>query len=205
MVPRTTGRFAPHGSLSMDSTICSTSPESAATGAQFPVPVGANDLPELQSAGARLAFAVTADRKLVTANKGQLENDQFQGFWICERCGRAALEQPADAPHDRPYSIEYSFSLPRPPRHCDGTFQNVFLGHVFATDLLLLRLTLSPDMATDTNSLVVLRALEDGLYSIAEALRLAASRHPQLAGWDFRKGQEAFAEAKRQIDSLLWG
>jgi len=35
-------------------------------------------------------------------------------------------------------------------------------------------------MAIDTNNPIVLRALEDGLYSIAEALRLAASRHPQL-------------------------
>ena len=33
-------------------------------------------------------------------------------------------------------------------------------------------------MATDTNNSVVLRSLEDALYSVAEALRLAASRHP---------------------------
>jgi hypothetical protein len=61
-----------------------------------------------------------------------------------------------------------------------GTFHNVFLGHVFSTDLLLIRFTLSDPMATDTNNPVVLRALEDALYSISEALRLAASRHPQL-------------------------
>lgn len=151
-----------------------------ATGAQFPVPVGANDVPELQTAGARLAYAITTDRTLVTANKGQLTNDTFQGFWVCEKCGRSSLEQPAGTPHDRPYFIERSFSLPRAPNLCDGQFHNVFLGHVFSTDLLLLRLTIEPPMATDTNNPVVLRALEDALYSIAEALRLAASRHPQL-------------------------
>jgi hypothetical protein len=146
-----------------------------ATGAQFPVPVGANDVPGLRPAGARLAFAVTADRRLITANKGQLQNDTFQGFWMCDKCGRAALEPPPAALHDRPYLIEFSFGL-NPPRHCNGVFHNVFLGHVFATDLLLLRLTLTLPMAIDTNNSVVLRTLEDGLYSIAEALRLAASR-----------------------------
>jgi ATP-dependent helicase YprA (DUF1998 family) len=151
-----------------------------ATGAQFPVPVGTNDLPDLQPVGARLAFAVTTDRRLVTANKGQLQNDSFQGFWICEKCGKAATELPPAAPHDRPYAIERSFSLPNAPRYCDGTYHNVFLGHVFATDLLLIRLNIAPPMATDTNNPIVLRALEDALYSIAEALRLAASRHPQL-------------------------
>jgi hypothetical protein len=136
-------------------------------------------VPGLRPAGAKLAFAVTTDRKLITANKGQLQNDTFQGFWICDKCGRAALEQPPAAPHERPYLIEFAFG-PSAPRHCNGVFHNVFLGHVFATDLLLLRMTLDPPMATDTNNSVVLRSLEDALYSIAEALRLAASRHPQL-------------------------
>jgi Domain of unknown function (DUF1998) len=151
-----------------------------ATGAQFPVPVGTNDLPELQPIGARLAFTVTTDRKLVTANKGQIQNDSHQGFWICERCGKAGTEEPIAGPHPRPYDIEFAFNLPKPSRHCNGVFHNVYLSHVFATDLLLMRLTVQPPMATDTNNLVVLRALEDALYSIAEALRLAASRHPQL-------------------------
>jgi hypothetical protein len=150
-----------------------------ATGAQFPVPVGANDVPGLRQAGTRVSFAVTTDRKLITANKGQVQDDKFQGFWICDKCGSAAPEQRPAAPHDRPYLVEFSFG-PKPPRNCNGVFHNVFLGHVFATDLLLLRLTLAPPMAIDTNDVVVLRTLEDGLYSIAEALRLAASRHPQL-------------------------
>jgi ATP-dependent helicase YprA (DUF1998 family) len=150
-----------------------------ATGAQFPVPVGANDVPGLRPAGVNLSFAITPDRRLITANKGQFENDQFQGFWICDRCGKAALEEQPAGPHRRPYLIEFAFG-PHPPRQCSGTFHNVFLGHVFSTDLLLLRLTLRPPMAIDTNNFVILRTLEDALYSIAEALRLAASRHPQL-------------------------
>lgn len=181
-----------------------------ATAAQFPVPVGTNDLPELQAVGARLAFAVTTDRKLVTANKGQQENDSFQGFWVCEKCGKAATEPPPAGPHDRPYPIEYSFSQARPTRHCNGVFQNVFLGHVFTTDLLLMRLTIEPPMATDTNNPVVLRALEDALYSIAEALRLAASRHPQLDldpsefGAGFRIVPSADGDDKLYLDVYLY-
>ncbi|WFU16460.1 DEAD/DEAH box helicase [Bradyrhizobium sp. CB3481] len=151
-----------------------------ATGAQFPVPVGTNDLPEMQPLGPRLAFAVTADRELVTANKGQIQDDASAGFWICEKCGRAETERPVGAPHERPYSIEYGFNQPKPSRLCSGAFHNVFLGHVFSTDLLLMRFTVAPPMAIDTNDPVVLRAIEDALYSISEALRLAASRHPQL-------------------------
>ncbi|MGM4902810.1 DEAD/DEAH box helicase [Tardiphaga sp. 866_E4_N2_1] len=151
-----------------------------ATGAQFPVPVGTNDLPELQPIGARLAYVVTGDRRLVTANKGQQQNDVFQGFWVCDKCGNAASEQPPAAPHRRNYEIEYTFNQPRPTQNCNGTFHNVFLGHVFSTDLLLIRLSVSAPMATDTNDPIVLRALEDALYSVSEALRLAASRHPQL-------------------------
>jgi hypothetical protein len=151
-----------------------------ATSAQFPVPVGTSDLPELQPQGTNIASVVTLDRKLVTANKGQFSNDIYQGFWICEKCGRATTDEPVPGPHRRPYEIEPSFVPPRPSRQCSGQSHNVFLGHVFSTDLLLARITVALPIATNTADPVVLRALEDGLYSIAEALRLCASRHPQL-------------------------
>jgi hypothetical protein len=151
-----------------------------ATGAQFPVPVGNDDVPGLQPAGVRLAYTVATDRQLVTANKGQVVNEASQGFWVCDHCGSTHSETPAAAPHERPYRIEFTFNQPKPPNWCSGTFHNVFLGHVFKTDLLLLRITLVPPMAINTNDGVVLRALEDALYSISEALRLAASRHAQL-------------------------
>jgi len=46
--------------------------------------------------------------------------------------------------------------------------------------LLLLRLSVGAPIVRDTTDPVSLRTLEDALYSIAEALRLSASRHPQL-------------------------
>ncbi len=151
-----------------------------ATSAQFPVPVGTRDLPDLNRISEHLSYVITPDRKLVTVNKGQLDDDIYQGFWICQRCGRAETEEPQAGPHRRPYDIEYSYGQPRPSRQCTGEFQNVFLGHVFRTDLLLLRLSVGPPIVRDTTDPVSLRTLEDALYSIAEALRLSASRHPQL-------------------------
>jgi rubrerythrin len=143
-----------------------------ATSAQFPVPVGASDLSDMTPRGPHIASAVRPDRKLVTANKGQILDDNYQGFWVCERCGHASTEQPPAGSHPRPYPVEFSYGQPPVPRLCTGAFRNVFLGHVFSTDLLLLRLTIANPLVTDTSDMVVLRALEDSLYSIAEALRL---------------------------------
>jgi ATP-dependent helicase YprA (DUF1998 family) len=151
-----------------------------ATGAQFPVPVGANDLPPMTLIGASLSYTVATDRKLVTANKGQLQNDTYNAFWVCDHCGKASLDQPASGAHQRPYKVEFAFGKSKAPKQCTGTFQKVFLGHIFKTDLLLLRFSIKRPIVTDTANPVVLRALEDSLYSIAEALRLCASRHKQL-------------------------
>jgi hypothetical protein len=151
-----------------------------ATSAQFPVPVGTSDVPDLKKISDNVSFVITPDRKLVTVNKGQLSDDSYQGFWICDKCGRSETEEPQAGPHRRPYEIEFSFGLPKPSRMCNGQYQNVFLGHIFSTDLLLLRIVVRNPIITDTTHSITLRALEDGLYSIAEALRLAASRHPQL-------------------------
>ncbi len=151
-----------------------------ATGAQFPVPVGNSDVPNLREIGVHTSYTVTSDRRLVTTNKGTQTDDRSAGFWICEKCGRSSTEEPTLGHHTRPYSIEPSFAGPRAPYRCNGTFRNVFLGHVFSTDLLLLRITVQQPLLRDTHETVFLRALEDGLYSIAEAFRLSASRHPQL-------------------------
>ncbi len=150
-----------------------------ATGAQFPVPVGTNDLPNLQSRGLHAASTVSSDRRLIITNKGPFVDDVYQGFWICDHCGRSSIEPPTAEPHKRPYPVE-----PVPGRrhsdNCSGQYRNVVLGHVFSTDLLLLRLSIGAPLNTDTTHPVALRAIEDALYSIAEALRLCASRHQQL-------------------------
>lgn len=107
-------------------------------------------------------------------------NEAFNGFYICEKCGKASTEEVQPGPHRRPYFIEPSFSKTKAPANCNGEFKNVFLGHVFSTDLLLVRIDLRAPMETNTKNVVSLRALEDALHSVSEAFRLSASRHPQL-------------------------
>lgn len=79
--------------------------------------------------------------------------------------------------HERPYK---QLGPKGTPPKCSGKFARVLLGHDFDTDLLLLRLKIASPIVTDTVNGVVLRILEDALHSLAEALRLAASRHRQL-------------------------
>ena len=148
--------------------------------AQFPVPVGADDLPNLVEMGSHLRFTVATDRQLVTVNKGPLAREVHDGFWVCDKCGLATVNERPQGSHSRPYKIERSHARPPAPRTCNGNITNVFLGHIFTTDLLLLRLTASAPVITQTHSTISLRTLEDALYSIAEGLRMAASRHPQL-------------------------
>jgi hypothetical protein len=66
------------------------------------------------------------------------------------------------------------------PTECNGEFESVFLGYDFRTDLVLLRFQIAAPLVSDLSSRRVVRTLESAAYSTAEALRLAASRHPQL-------------------------
>ncbi|QDZ11824.1 DEAD/DEAH box helicase [Devosia ginsengisoli] len=152
-----------------------------ATSAQFPVPVGSDDLPPLQPMGTHLGFVVANDRRLVTANRGQqTDADGHGGFWVCDKCGKASIDEQPAGTHERPYKIEFSYNHPKPNQRCNGLFQNVFLGHVFSTDLMLLRWHVAAPIISDTADAVQLRTIEDALFTVAEGLRLAASRHQQL-------------------------
>ncbi|WP_413731476.1 Zn-binding domain-containing protein [Sodalis sp. RH20] len=149
-----------------------------ATMAQFPQPVD----PEVftfSECGDNAFFTHATDQRLVTVNRGKDEGESF-GFSVCTECGAASVfdsYSPAKGSHERPYK---HLGPKGTPRRCSGEYRRVLLGHDFRTDLLLLRLKVAAPLVTDTADIVVLRMLEDALHSIAEALRLAASRHRQL-------------------------
>lgn len=149
-----------------------------ATVAQYPQPVDPEDF-EFRNGGAHILFTHAINQKLVTVNRGK-NDGQSSGFSVCTECGAASVfdsYSPVKGPHKRPY--RYNETKETPPQ-CSGEYKRVFLGHDFRTDLLLLRLTVNSPLVTDTSNVIVLRMYEDALYSIAEALRLAASRHKQL-------------------------
>ncbi|QHB84175.1 DUF1998 domain-containing protein [Aeromonas veronii] len=143
-----------------------------ATMAQFPQPVDPEEF-VFKTCGPNASFTHAIDQRLITVNWGK--DSQKGGFSVCVECGNASVYDPfmpIKGLHKRPYQS--------PQPQCSGEYRQVLLGHDFTTDLLLLRLKVASPIVTDTADAVTLRMLEDSLYSIAEALRLAASRHKQL-------------------------
>lgn len=149
-----------------------------ATMAQFPQPVD----PEVftfKICGPNVSFTHVTDQRLVTVNRGK-EGGQANGFSVCVECGAASVFDqfsPAKGAHKRPYKYTGSWGA---SQLCTGEFRRVLLGHDFRTDLMLLRMNISAPLVTDATDTVALRTLEDALHTIAEALRLTASRHRQL-------------------------
>lgn len=144
-----------------------------ATMAQFPQPVDPEAF-TFKVCGPNASFTHATDQRLVTVNWGK-EGGKDGGFSVCVECGNASVYDPSyprKGPHLRPYQS------PKP--QCSGEYRRVLLGHDFRTDLLLLRLKVAAPIVTDTADTVTLRMLEDALHTVAEALRLAASRHRQL-------------------------
>jgi ATP-dependent helicase YprA (DUF1998 family) len=148
-----------------------------ATMAQFPQPIGGESF-EFVDIGPQLKITFATENRLLTMNKGKTREGQSLGFSVCRKCGCSSVnddETIRSGKHRRPY-----FTRGRNVPECDGLFERVFLWFDFPTDLLLLRLTVAAPLLTDLTRLSTVKTLESAAHSIAEALRLAASRHRQL-------------------------
>jgi ATP-dependent helicase YprA (DUF1998 family) len=141
--------------------------------AQFPQPTNGETF-EFKKSGPHLKFAYAVNKRLLTLNKGA--KGENSGFDVCKSCGCAAVhdnQNPKYGRHKRPY-------LAPGTSECNGEFETVFLGYSFTTDLLLLRFQIAEPLITELSTNSVVRTLESAAQSLAEALRLAASRHKQL-------------------------
>jgi len=159
-----------------------------ATSAQFPVPVGHDDLGTWHSLGSHMRVTHAADRQLVIVNKGRKGEDA--GFEICEKCGSAAPTGTEYRPlprHRRPYKVEWSGGQ-RPASECAGSLRTVFLGTTFQSDLLIVRLDLSSPLTTTLRSSVSRGVMTDALRTVSDALVLAASRHLDIDPAEFSAG-----------------
>ncbi|MFM0741696.1 DEAD/DEAH box helicase [Paraburkholderia xenovorans] len=149
-----------------------------ATMAQYPQPTGGESF-VFNDAGPYLRQTHAVDKRLFTLNKGQTRGGEALGFSVCKKCGCAEVfneARPASGKHKRPYLTRGKDA----PRECEGQFERTFLGYDFNTDLLLVRIRLVAPLITDLGSRNVVRTLESAALTISEALRLSASRHPQL-------------------------
>lgn len=149
-----------------------------ATMAQFPQPLGQETF-TFHAAGPYLNVTHATDNRLLTLNKGKTQRGEALGFHVCKKCGASEVFDPQNAKvgkHVRPYLVRGKDIS----EFCDGEFEQVFLWFGFTTDVLLLRLAIRTPLITDISSAATVKTLESAAYSLAEALRLAASRHRQL-------------------------
>jgi hypothetical protein len=116
----------------------------------------------------------------------------LNGFLVCEKCGLAQLNN--DKPpgnHRRPYeiTIDRSQGAQRPPATCDGTHRSVLLGNSFKSDLMILRIICRTPLEIIANpGLASFMAMQSGLRTVAEALKLAASRRFDIDAAEFNSG-----------------
>lgn len=177
-----------------------------ATSAQFPVPAGEEELSNWKPVGKRGQFTYATNQKLVIVNKGKKDADA--GFAVCEKCGKAAPTgaQEMGGKHGRPYLVQ-PVKGKRVEYLCDGQFRNVFLGHAFRSDLLLLRLTLESPITQAVKLSVGQGVLNDALRSLSEALLLAASHSLDIDPAEFSTGFRILpgvAQGQLQADIYLF-
>ena len=160
---------------------------SYASSAQFPVPVDGADVSGWRPYRGHAELTYAQSQPLVVVNRGDATTNA--GFWVCADCGAAALADgpPPQHPRSRPYLVQHVRNQPG-PGPCRGAYRQVFLGHRFNSDLMLLRITLDRPFASNTADRVFRCALEDAMLSLSEALLLGASRELDIDAAEFSPG-----------------
>jgi ATP-dependent helicase YprA (DUF1998 family)/Zn finger protein HypA/HybF involved in hydrogenase expression len=137
-------------------------------------------------------------QQLVLVNRGALDSTGRDGFDVCDRCGKVLLEGETQGSHSRDYNVQ---TFGRRPANCSGTYQHVYLGYSFRSDVLLLRCKMAAPIRFDFIDPRKRRPMEDALQSLSEALVLSMSRVLAIdarevsAGFRFAsQGGENFAD-----------
>jgi len=145
------------------------------TGAQLPLPIDEDHLPEFVPLGVGVASTYAPSQELIILNRGPERQGERAGFWICELCGQAELDRPQKR-HKRAYRPEGKIASP----YCDGQHRNALLGQVFRTDLLVLRFGLRPPVISDITNGLERYLLHSAFETISQALVIATSRHRDI-------------------------
>lgn len=146
--------------------------------------------------GATAKMATSRAQQLVMVNKGEESDGAYQGFLICNKCGKTAQDGDQLGPHARDYLISGK-SIDK----CKGEFERAYLGYGFASDVLMIRLPLVTPLRFDPVQPAEREPMAAGLQSLAEAIVLGISRELDIdlrevnAGYRFLKqGAENFAD-----------
>jgi ATP-dependent helicase YprA (DUF1998 family)/rRNA maturation protein Nop10 len=156
--------------------------------------------------GAHLKAAKRPD-KITVINKGI----HGQGFYVCKKCGAAEVIQPKSAYKangnldDKPSTPLKKVERPYPAQglsRCNHSPEMVYLGHTFATDMVVFEFELDP---------VQINTAYDGLWiksaavTLTEAFLLAASRTLDIEFTDLNGGHRIhMADGKVYVDIYLY-
>ncbi|MCI0392414.1 MAG: DEAD/DEAH box helicase [Acidobacteria bacterium] len=155
-----------------------------ASSAQLPELAERDGLYMEKEAGSNLHYSHRDNVLLVIANKGKDNN----GFAVCESCGAAWPdgEESNSETHSRPFLIDNRILRKEQAQYrCNGTLRHqLFLGHEFRTDILLLQIPFSLPIDFSPRQ----PWLYDALATVAEAVALGASLHLDIDPGDLSSG-----------------
>ncbi|WP_069804659.1 DEAD/DEAH box helicase [Thermogemmatispora onikobensis] len=151
------------------------------TAAHQVMPLTSRDRLDRETSNGGTAWAYKENQELLIVNAGP----GGTGFTICRSCGAAvvgassaALEGSSYHAHPRPF-------LSAQEQYCKSrSYWYGYLGHIFRSDLLLLRLTLP----WGTRYEVGQSWLADAAHTLAQALQLAATRLLDIQSGELRIG-----------------
>jgi ATP-dependent helicase YprA (DUF1998 family) len=157
--------------------------------AQLPVPASDQAFEHRETFGQRSTLSHGRQVPLIMMNRGAPSPTGPTAFTVCNRCGFATLGNQGFPPrHERHYHIPARRGQQRPPTHCTGPGQMVYLGYQFNTDVLLLRTTLSAPFLHDLSDRLAFGALRDALNSLSNGLALTAASELDIDPRELQSG-----------------
>lgn len=145
------------------------------------VPMTEADVFSDMLAGGHVAWSTAQHRELLITNQGP----RGEGFSVCKSCGAAA---PGTAlwlsqAHDRPFLVPPWLPAPRRCTGKEGIWHGA-LGHIFHSDLLLLRLRWWKGLAYEVGA----SWMQDACETLAQAMVRAATRMLDVSSAEVRAG-----------------
>lgn len=179
--------FAPERARSLEQSRQHSTPTAAertATQVKLVLPLTDEEDFGQQTADGRVAWSYAEHRDLLLANCGPGN----RGFSVCRSCGAAAPGEPLwlHKPHERPFLVPNWMPVSRLCNGSDGIWKG-YLGHIFHSDLLLLRLRWPKGVAYQIGQ----PWMRDAFDTLAQAFLLAATRLLDIApselqvGWSY--------------------
>lgn len=163
---------------------------------QLVLPQSQTDTFSQSLAEKRIAWSYTEHHQLLIMNRGS----DSQGFSLCRTCGAGAPGDPAwlQQGHDRPFKLPSWMNASKKCNAPDGIWQG-YLGHVFYSDLFLLRLQWPTGVAYQLDE----PWMRDALDTLAQAFLQATTRVLDIstselqAGWSYTIAAQQDAASER--------